>query len=251
MTQQRFTEVAPGVWLDNHTHMTVARAKYIGQPSLLLEVGKEYPIGGFTFNNSSGIYVKVGTIYEDGSLPEDGVPLADFILVPAKATFVVEKEFLEAKDDVVDALVRPAAKASNPKEGVGSTRVPFHLIPGGPLAWVAMAFYEGGTKYGPYNWRVAGVRASTYVSAAMRHIEKWWNGHDTDPKTKVHHLANAIAGLMVVMDAEIQGMLNDDRPPKEDLEGLFEKLAAVQQHLTEMHKGMNPPNYTELEHGRK
>lgn len=246
MNQQRFTEVVPGVWLDNHTHMTVDRAKYIGQPSPMLEVGKEYPIGGFTFNNASGIYVQIGTIYEDGSFPEDGVPLADFILIPAKVTQDV------GSDDVVDAVVpHTQVKASNPKEGVGSTRVPFHLIPGGPLAWVAMAFYEGGTKYGPYNWRVAGVRASTYVSAAMRHIEKWWNGHDTDPHTRVHHLANAIAGLMVVMDAEIQGMLNDDRPPKEDLEKLFEKLAAVQQHLTEMNKGMNPPNYTEIEHGRK
>lgn len=122
-------------------------------------------------------------------------------------------------------------KETNPKEAVGSTRLPLHLIPDGPLGHVSLAFYEGAVKYEAYNWRTAGVRASTYVAAARRHIGKWWNGDDCDPDTKVHHLANAAACLMIMLDAEIQGKLNDDRPVRQDLQNLYKDLAGVQQHL--------------------
>lgn len=136
-------------------------------------------------------------------------------------------------------------KASNPKEAAGSTRLPLHLIPDGPLAELSLAHYEGATKYGAFNWRVAGVRASTYVAACRRHLSKWWNGENRDPKTRVHHLANAMACLVILMDAEIQNMLNDDRPPKQDLDGLYETLAATQAHLADMHKHLDPHHHTE------
>lgn len=136
-------------------------------------------------------------------------------------------------------------KSTNPKEAIGSTKLPLQLIPDAAMAHVSMAFYEGATKYGSYNWRVAGVRASTYVAAARRHLSKWWNGDDYDPKTKVHHLANAAACCMILLDAEVQKMLNDDRPPKQDLEGLYEHLLKVQEHLTKMHADMNPKHCME------
>lgn len=139
----------------------------------------------------------------------------------------------------------PASKDTNPKEAVGSTKLPMHLVPDAALAHVSMAFYEGATKYGSYNWRVAGVRASTYIAAARRHLSKWWNGYNCDPKTRVHHLANAAACCMILLDAEVQGLLNDDRPPRQDLEKLFDELGAVQQHLFEMHKDLNPKHCTE------
>lgn len=142
-----------------------------------------------------------------------------------------------------------SVKDSNPKEGIGATRIPFHLLPDGPLALVAMAFYEGGLKYGPYNWRFAGVRASTYVAAVRRHLSKWFNGHDTDPTSRVHHLANAVAGLMILMDAELQGKLNDDRPPRQDLEKLYGELEKTMAHLTELYGDVKPPNYTEVDYG--
>lgn len=144
-----------------------------------------------------------------------------------------------------------SVKDSNPKEGIGATRIPFHLLPQGPLALVAMAFYEGGLKYGPYNWRFAGVRASTYVAAVMRHITKWFNGHNTDPTSRVHHLANAVAGLLIVMDAELNNKLTDDRPPRQDLEKLYGELEQVMKHLTELYGDVKPPNYTEVEYGKE
>lgn len=141
--------------------------------------------------------------------------------------------------------VQAEQKASNPKEAIGSTRVALATVPDTLAFFVAPAFYEGATKYGSYNWRVAGVRASTYKAAAERHIKKWWNGENTDPKTKVRHLANAIACLAILLDSEACDKLNDDRPPKLDMNALVAECEAVQAHLAEMHKDLNPTHYTE------
>lgn len=136
-------------------------------------------------------------------------------------------------------------KPSNPKDVAGESRIPLDLIPDGPLAHIAIAFHEGATKYGKYNWRGVGVRASVYIKACRRHIGKWWNGDSQDPKTRVHHLANATACLLILLDCEINSNLDDDRPPKQDLEGLYSELESVLAHLNEMHKDKSPKHYTE------
>lgn len=140
-------------------------------------------------------------------------------------------------------------KPSNPKEAIGSGKLNFAVVPSSLMAYAATAFTEGALKYGSYNWRVAGVRASTYRSAIQRHIDKWWNGQDADPKTRVHHLANAIAGLGIILDAELVGLLNDDRPPRADMDGLIERLGETAAHLKEMSKDLSPTHYTQKEHG--
>lgn len=136
-------------------------------------------------------------------------------------------------------------KNTNPKEAIGAAKLNLSLVPDTLSAYAATAFFEGASKYGSYNWRVAGVRASTYVAAAKRHIKKWWNGQDADTKTRVHHLANGIACLAIILDAEVCGMLNDDRPPKVELDDLIEKLSKVQAHLAELHKDCHPTHHTE------
>lgn len=202
----------------------------------LVRGGHPYPVSHIQEHK-----VFIGTEYEDGTTPVTGLHIDGV------------KEFLtsESAHALLAGSPAPATgtKDTNPKEAIGQSKIPLHLIPDGPLAHTAMAFFEGGLKYGPYNWRVAGVRASTYVSAVRRHINKWWNGHDTDPHSNVHHLGNAIAGLIILLDAELQDMLNDDRPPKQGLETLYSDLETVMTHLKELHKDKNPPNYTEKEYG--
>lgn len=139
----------------------------------------------------------------------------------------------------------PTTKDGNPKEAIGASKLAFHLVPDTLGAYAATAFYEGASKYGAYNWRVAGVRASTYKAAAERHIRKWFNGQDHDPATKVHHLANAIACLGIILDAEVAGKLNDDRPPSVDLDGLIEALTKTQAHVQELNKACNPTHHTQ------
>jgi dATP/dGTP diphosphohydrolase len=104
-------------------------------------------------------------------------------------------------------------KPSNPKDALGSTRAPLHMLPlVAQVAW-SLAHMEGGAKYGLWNWCVAGVRASIYVAAAMRHLMKWFFGQTFDPKTGVHHLGYVMACCAILLDAEWREKLVDDRPP--------------------------------------
>lgn len=135
-------------------------------------------------------------------------------------------------------------KLSNPKEAIGSDKVPFHLIPDTALALEAMAFLEGALKYGKYNWRVAGVRCSTYLDALDRHVKKFKNGEWEDKTTLVSHLANARACLGILIDALVCDKLVDDRPPAAPVSELIDSLIPKVKHLKELLKEHNPHQYT-------
>ena len=131
--------------------------------------------------------------------------------------------------NVAEACCRPdttqpaSSKATNPKDAIASDKVPLHLVPASFKAYTALALAEGMMKYGAWNWRAAGVRASVYVSALQRHIDKWFNGEEFDPKTGVPHLANAAACLAVLIDSKTQQNMTDDRPPRQhSLPGLLD-----------------------------
>ena len=136
------------------------------------------------------------------------------------------------------------SKPSNPKDIVGSTKLPLGLIPETADIEETMALLEGALKYGRYNWRIAGVRASIYYAALKRHAAKWWNGSDRDPLTRVKHLANARACLTILIDAEVCGMLEDDRPPAVDLERYIDDMADHVAYLKQLFKDRNPKQYT-------
>src|SRR5579872_2706104 len=108
------------------------------------------------------------------------------------------------------------SKPSNPKDIIGAAKLDLGAVPDSGIVGAAIAFYEGAVKYGRFNWRIAGVRASIYHAALKRHIAKWWNGQNCDKATRVHHLDNAIACLTILRDAELYGKLTDDRPPCPD-----------------------------------
>jgi hypothetical protein len=105
-------------------------------------------------------------------------------------------------------------KDTNPKAAFGDKKAPFSTVSAPVLAEVGVAMLEGALKYGRHNYRVSGVRASTYYDAALRHITAWWEGEDIDPASGLPHTVKAMACLMVMRDAELQGLLNDDRPPR-------------------------------------
>lgn len=105
-------------------------------------------------------------------------------------------------------------KASNPKDAVGTAKVPISTLPAEVIAEVGLAMLEGARKYRRHNYRVAGVRASVYYDATFRHLASWWEGEDIDPDSGLNHVTKAIAGLMVLRDSMIVGNWQDDRPPK-------------------------------------
>ncbi len=108
-------------------------------------------------------------------------------------------------------------KDTNPKISVGVAKVPLSTVPAQVMAEVGLAMLEGALKYGRHNYRVAGVRASVYIDAAMRHILAWWEGQDVDPDSGLSHITKAIASLSVLRDAQINGVCSDDRPPSPPL----------------------------------
>ncbi len=132
----------------------------------------------------------------------------------------------------------------NPKDTIGSDKLPLGLVPSTAIAYEALAFLEGAEKYGRYNWRVAGVRASIYHDALMRHVEKWWNGEWADPVTGIPHLASARACLAIILDADECGKLTDDRPPVAPITPLIDRLSADVKRLKELFKEHHPHQYT-------
>lgn len=106
----------------------------------------------------------------------------------------------------------PAAPDGNPKTRLGMAKVPLALIPGPALVHMGEAFRDGAVKYGPANWRDEPVTTSTYVNAALRHILSYYDGETNAEDSGVHHLGHALGCLAIILDAEEQGTLNDDRP---------------------------------------
>ncbi len=107
-----------------------------------------------------------------------------------------------------------ASKDTNPKDAVGVRKVPMSTVPAPVLMEVGLAMLEGARKYGRHNYRDAGVRASVYYDALMRHLTAWWEGEDIDPDSGLSHIVKAIACLVVLRDSMYRGNWVDDRPPE-------------------------------------
>jgi hypothetical protein len=153
---------------------------------------------------------------------------------------MTRKEFVKAwkrvfgEPKIVEETTKdPDHKETNPKDNAATTRLDLSLAPESAIAYMALAFVEGDLKYGGFNWRAAGVQTSVYVAACRRHIAKYFNGEWADPRTKVPHLANALACLAVLVDAHEQGNMDDDRPPIQsvDLYTRFEENVAHLQKI--------------------
>lgn len=144
----------------------------------------------------------------------------------------------------VHYALQTTTKLTNPKDLIGSDKLPLHLVPDTISIFAATAFLEGALKYGQFNWRIAGVRSSIYISALERHIKKYKNGEDADPKTRVHHLASIIACAGIMLDAELLGKLNDDRPPRAPMSALIDGFEETVVHLKQMFRRHEPYHYT-------
>jgi len=110
-------------------------------------------------------------------------------------------------------MSRLTSKDTNPKDAVGTGKAPMSTVSAPVMLEVGAAMLEGARKYGRHNYRVAGVRASVYYDATLRHVMSWWEGEELDPDSGLSHIAKAIASLMVLRDSMLQGNYVDDRPP--------------------------------------
>ena len=100
----------------------------------------------------------------------------------------------------------------NPKSKHGVLKPSLSLIPLVALEAAAGAHQLGANKYGPWNWRQHPVAASVYVNAIMRHIKAWDEVEDIDSESGVSHLGHIMACCGILLDAQANGQLIDDRP---------------------------------------
>ena len=120
------------------------------------------------------------------------------------------------------------SKKTNPKEKIGAKKPRFYSgLPANVTKEVSIGVMEGAMKYGRHNYRVAGIRASTYIDATIGHLLDYWEGQDIDPDSDLHHITKAIASLYVLRDAQMRNMCEDDRPPKSDVEGDTARLQVI------------------------
>jgi dATP/dGTP diphosphohydrolase, N-terminal len=135
-------------------------------------------------------------------------------------------------------------KPTNPKDIVGTDKVPLHLWPGTASVLGSMALMDGAMKYGRTNWRVAGVRYSIYMDAAMRHMQKAFEGEELDPDSGLPHEAHALACIAIIVDARYAGKLVDDRAYPGGFAAALEDMTPHVAEIRERYKDRNPKHYT-------
>ncbi len=99
----------------------------------------------------------------------------------------------------------------NPKKAFGDKKVPMHEIPPVAEAFISCAFYDGALKYGFRNWRNDPIEARTYIAATLRHVQAWAEKEELAKDSGLPHLAHAAACLCLLLDAQANGTLIDNR----------------------------------------
>lgn len=117
----------------------------------------------------------------------------------------------------------------NPKDRAGSQKPGTDRLPLAVLYEVSLAFVEGALKYGPWNWRKEKVTESIYITAAKRHLDQHLSGETIDPDSGLPHITKAIAGLLILRDAQVHDCSIDDRTVEHKLnfKDLTDRLAVL------------------------
>lgn len=152
-----------------------------------------------------------------GRLPDlpDSVYADDSVLLPAGWSSALKStpNLHPANDDYSMFDRAMAAETStNPKRAFGVRKPSAQFIPPVALIEESVVMALGAAKYGAFNWQQDPVDASTYYSAAIRHLLQWFSGEDRDQESGASHLAHVRACMAILLDAQASGKLVDDRP---------------------------------------
>ena len=124
------------------------------------------------------------------------------------------------------AEVKGVKKPSNPKDAIGIKKVPMSCLSSQVVALVAQAYCEENLRScnDPGN-----PILSEHFDAATAYLMLFWEGYNDDQK--VPYLARAMAHIMVIRAAELDGTLEDDRVRRNNqgvhMAGLNAKAAKV------------------------
>lgn len=123
---------------------------------------------------------------------------------------------------------------SNPKQAFGAKKPPLAQVPLVALAHASMAFLDGSLKYGYRNWRANPVEAMTYVEAIKRHVMLWAEGEENARDTNVHNLGGVIASAALLLDAQANGTLIDNRSKSKAACDVLHELEGQVSHLKDL-----------------
>jgi hypothetical protein len=142
-------------------------------------------------------------------------------------------------------------KPTNPKDMIGSNKLPLHLWPETATATGCLAMLDGALKYGRSNFRAIGVKATIYADACKRHINHWLEGRDIDPDSGAPELAHALACLAIIVDAQAAGKLTDDRLVRGGYAKLVKDLTPHVARIKALHAHRDPKHYTIADSSRR
>lgn len=97
----------------------------------------------------------------------------------------------------VETLKAPTAR----KDDEGKLR--WELVPWDSAREVAKVFTFGAQKYGDRNWE-KGLAMDRLVGATLRHLMDWISHTETDPESKLPHLAHAVANLLMILHFQLK-----------------------------------------------
>ena len=186
-----------------------------------------------------------GRVWSDEMSDED---LIELIIRPETVPFPTIDAHSDASESLVKKLSeRTSFAVANPKDAIGSTKLPLHLWPAEATAIGCLGMLEGKEKYGRNNYVAGdGVVASIYIDAAKRHIDAWFSGEEVSPDTLNDHLGNALACLAIIVKTRAHGKLIDDRDfaPNAGYRKLVEELTPNVKRLQQLFADKSPRHFT-------
>lgn len=189
-----------------------------------------------------------GTGYERGKDWFRFTPqLDESSLVALEAADAYQKYLDEGNPPLPVSTLRRSTdtKDTNPKDLIGSDKLPLHLWPTTATAMGCLALLDGMGKYGRQNWREFGVSASIYVAACKRHLDAWFEGEEHATDSGVPHLSHALACLAIIVDSQAQGKLIDDRAYMgAGYLKLVDALTPIVKNLRARHAGKDVHHFT-------
>lgn len=185
----------------------------------------EWPGGACPVDPLTNVLVVFGDGYATGIVVaeafhwgrEAGInPIVKYRLATQREIEIAEAGWPKGGDIGINETTEPGdfnpGTAMNPKDAVGSLKLPIHLWPAEATAMGCLGMLEGKSKYGRNNMIAGqGVVASIYVDAAMRHLQAWFEGEENAHDTGTPHLANALATIAIIVKCQAHNKLIDDR----------------------------------------
>jgi len=128
-------------------------------------------------------------------------------------------------DEGNEIATLPEPTVNNPKLKYGAAKAPMDSASNLAIISMQNVMAGGAWKYGYMNYRDTNVDYRTYIGAINRHRMLMEDGVDLDPESRQYHLAHIMACCSILLDAELNGNIIDNRSKTGLVEGMLKDSA--------------------------